>query len=441
MNHIDLAKAFRKLGVESLNDMQKATAKAMQAGKGDVVVLSPTGTGKTLAYLLPLVEMITPESETVQAVVIVPGRELALQSQQVLAALGAVRGMACYGGRAAMEEHRALKQLRPQVIFATPGRLNDHLAKGNISADDVRLLIIDEFDKCLDMGFENEMRTALASLPQVKRRVLLSATNSPRIPMFVENAKLECIDFVGEAEKVKQRIAVYEVKSDSKDKLDTLHRLLLAFNGESTIVFLNHRESVERTNAFLVEQGFVTSLFHGGLEQDARETALYRFANGSANVLVCTDLASRGLDIDDVQHIVHYHLPETADAYTHRIGRTARWDKLGNGYFILSEGERIPEYVDSEVQPFALPTNFGKAQMPRMATLYIGKGKKDKISKGDILGFLCKKGHLNNDDIGRIDVKERYAYVAVSRNKVKRLLADVAGEKIKGVKTIVEEVK
>ena len=441
MNHIDLAKAFRKLGVESLNDMQKATAKAMQAGKGDVVVLSPTGTGKTLAYLLPLIEMINPENDNVQAVVIVPGRELALQSQQVLAAVGAVRGMACYGGRTAMEEHRTLKQLRPQVVFATPGRLNDHLAKGNISANDVHLLIIDEFDKCLDMGFENEMRTALASLPHVQRRVLLSATNSPRIPLFVENAKLECIDFVGEAEKVKQRIAVYEVKSDSKDKLDTLHRLLLAFNGESTIVFLNHRESVERTNAFLVEQGFVTSLFHGGLEQDDREAALYRFANGSANVLVCTDLASRGLDIDDVQHIVHYHLPETADAYTHRIGRTARWDKLGNGYFILSEGERTPEYVDSEVQPFALPTTYGKAQMPRMATLYIGKGKKDKISKGDILGFLCKKGHLNNDDIGRIDVKERYAYVAVSRNKVKRLLADVAGEKIKGVKTIVEEVK
>ena len=340
-----------------------------------------------------------------------------------------------------MEEHRALKQLRPQVVFATPGRLNDHLAKGNISAADVRLLVIDEFDKCLDMGFENEMRTALASLSYVQRRVLLSATNSPRIPLFVEHAKLERIDFVDEVEKVKERIAVYEVKSDSKDKLATLHRLLLAFNGESTIVFLNHRESVERTNAFLLEQGYVTSLFHGGLEQDAREAALYRFANGSANVLVCTDLASRGLDIDDVRHIVHYHLPETADAYTHRIGRTARWDKQGNGYFILSANERIPEYVDSEVQPFDLPATSGSAQMPRMATLYIGKGKKDKISKGDILGFLCKKGHLNNDDIGRIDVKERYAYVAVSRNKVKRLLADVAGEKIKGVKTIVEEVK
>ena len=441
MNKIDMAKAFRKLGVESLNDMQKATAEAMKAGKGDVVVLSPTGTGKTLAYLLPLAEMINPDNDNVQAVVIVPGRELALQSQQVLADVGAVRGMACYGGRTAMEEHRALRQLRPQVVFATPGRLNDHLAKGNISANDVRLLVIDEFDKCLDMGFENEMRTALASLSYVQRRVLLSATNSPRIPLFVENAKLERINFVDEAEKVKERIAVYEVKSDSKDKLATLHRLLLAFNGESTIVFLNHRESVERTNAFLVEQGFVTSLFHGRLEQDAREAALYRFANGSANVLVCTDLASRGLDIDDVRHIVHYHLPETADAYTHRIGRTARWEKQGNGYFILSANERIPEYVDSEVQPFDLPATLGSAQMPRMATLYIGKGKKDKISKGDILGFLCKKGHLNNEDIGRIDVKERYAYVAVSRNKVKRLLADVAGEKIKGVKTIVEEVK
>jgi len=314
MNKIDLAKAFRKLGVESLNDMQKATAEAMKAGKGDVVVLSPTGTGKTLAYLLPLAEMINPDNDNVQAVVIVPGRELALQSQQVLADVGAVRGMACYGGRTAMEEHRALKQLRPQVVFATPGRLNDHLAKGNISANDVRLLVIDEFDKCLDMGFENEMRTALASLSYVQRRVLLSATNSPRIPLFVEHAKLERIDFVDEAEKVKERIAVYEVKSDSKDKLATLHRLLLAFNGESTIVFLNHRESVERTNTFLVEQGFVTSLFHGGLEQDAREAALYRFANGSVNVLVCTDLASRGLDIDDVRHIVHYHLPETADA-------------------------------------------------------------------------------------------------------------------------------
>lgn len=441
MNKIDLAKAFQKLGVESLNEMQMATADAMKDGKGDVVVLSPTGTGKTLAYLLPLAEMINPHNDNVQAVVIVPGRELALQSQQVLADVGAVRGMACYGGRTAMEEHRALKQLRPQVVFATPGRLNDHLAKGNILADDVRLLVIDEFDKCLDMGFENEMRTALAALPRVQRRVLLSATNSPRIPLFVQSTKLTCIDFVDEAEKVKQRIAVYEVKSDSKDKLEALYRLLMAFNGDSTIVFLNHRESVERTNMFLMEKGFVTSLFHGGLEQDAREAALYRFSNGSANVLVCTDLASRGLDIDDVRHVVHYHLPETPDAYTHRIGRTARWDKRGNGYFILSSGEQIPEYVDTEVQPFALTDTVGMPQMPRMATLYIGKGKKDKISKGDILGFLCKKGHLNNDDIGRIDVKERYAYVAVSRNKVKRLLADVAGEKIKGVKTIVEEVK
>lgn len=441
MNKIDLAKAFQKLGVESLNEMQMATADAMKDGKGDVVVLSPTGTGKTLAYLLPLAEMINPHNDNVQAVVIVPGRELALQSQQVLADVGAVRGMACYGGRTAMEEHRALKLLRPQVVFATPGRLNDHLAKGNILADDVRLLVIDEFDKCLDMGFENEMRTALAALPCVQRRVLLSATNSPRIPLFVQSTKLTCIDFVDETEKVKQRIAVYEVKSDSKDKLEALYRLLMAFNGDSTIVFLNHRESVERTNMFLMEKGFVTSLFHGGLEQDAREAALYRFSNGSANVLVCTDLASRGLDIDDVRHVVHYHLPETPDAYTHRIGRTARWDKRGNGYFILSSGEQIPEYVDIEVQPFALTDAVGMPQMPRMATLYIGKGKKDKISKGDILGFLCKKGHLNNDDIGRIDVKERYAYVAVSRNKVKRLLADVAGEKIKGVKTIVEEVK
>lgn len=429
---------LHKLGIDRLTPMQQAVSEA--DSRHDVVVLSPTGTGKTLAYMLPLIKSIDTESDAVQAVVVVPGRELALQSQRVLSSIGSIRSCACYGGRMAMDEHRMLRQIRPQVVFATPGRLNDHLDKGNLEADQVRTLVIDEFDKCLDLGFEAEMQALLRSLRCIRRRILLSATPSERIPDFVDIRSVVCIDYLDENPAVQQRIKMFEVRSETKDKLDTLHLLLCSLNGESAIVFLNHRQSVERADEFLRQRGFTTSLFHGGLEQPRREAALYRFANGSANVLVCTDLASRGLDIDNVLHIIHYHLPETEDAYTHRIGRTARWDKSGSSYFILSPDECAPPYAAESLEALTLPTPPPSPVPPRMVTLYIGKGKKDKISRGDILGFLCKKGHLKPTDIGRIDVNARYAYVAVDRQKVRQLLANVVGEKIKGLKTLIEEV-
>ena len=231
--------------------------------------------------------------------------------------------------------------------------------------------------------------------------------------------------------------------SPEKDKLETLAQLLSELGEQSSIVFLNYRDSVERTAEFLSKRRFSVSLFHGGLDQRQREDALYRFSNGSALTLVCTDLASRGLDIPEVENIIHYHLPETQDNYIHRVGRTARWDKEGRAFFLLHESETLPEYVKEEVELFSLdaslPTH--RAPAPRMNTLYIGKGKKDKISKGDIVGFLCKKGGLETTEIGRIDVKDRYAYVAVKREKVQQVLRQTKGEKIKGIKTLVELVK
>ena len=207
-------------------------------------------------------------------------------------------------------------------------------------------------------------------------------------------------------------------------------------------MFLNYRESVERVNSYLVEQGFTTSCFHGGLEQRQREDALYRFSNGSANVLVSTDLASRGLDIPNIENIIHYHLPESEDGYIHRVGRTARWDAKGRSFFILNSEEHIPDYVEGEVVTYADEKPQQTMPLaPKMATIYIGKGKKDKISKGDIVGFLCKSGGLKADEIGRIDVKERYAYVAVKRQKLQQVLRQTHGEKIKGIKTIIEEVR
>ena len=179
----------------------------------------------------------------------------------------------------------------------------------------------------------------------------------------------------------------------------------------------------------------------GGMEQKLREDAIYKFSNGSANILVATDLASRGLDIPDIDNIIHYHLPIDHDSYVHRIGRTARWENSGNAYFILGPEEHLPDFVPQDLQTVSLPDNLPLPPKPLMSTIYIGKGKKDKISKGDILGFLCKKGGLTTADIGRIDVAERYAYAAVKTTKVKGMLNNVKGEKIKGLKTIIEPVK
>ena len=409
-----------KLGIQQLNEMQVAVDEAISSTTDDVVVLSPTGSGKTLAYLLPLVGQLNALSDNVQMVVIVPGRELALQSADVLKSMGCgVRAMGIYGGRPAMDEHRAMRKTRPHVLFATPGRLNDHIDKGNIDPSTIRVLVIDEFDKCLAMGFHNEMSAAIEHLPQVRRRVLLSATDAEAIPRFVNMRHVRRLSFLGHDEQVPDRVQVYVVHSPVKDKLETLSQLLREQGDKSSIVFLNFRDSVERTAQYLDGQGFVTSAFHGGLDQKAREEALYKFSNGSANVLVATDLASRGLDIPDVGNIIHYHLPVGPDEYVHRVGRTARWTASGRAYFILGPEEQLPGYVEAEVLQHDLPT----------------------ISKGDIVGFLCKIAQLDKADIGRIDVMERYAYVAVDSHKVTQVLRLTRNAKIKGVRTVVEPVR
>ena len=442
MKDVIINNVLKKLNIDSLNAMQQEAQECILRGRNDVVILSPTGTGKTLAYLLPLVQMIDTQSEEVQALVIVPGRELAMQSDAVLKSMGTgIRSQACYGGRAAMDEHRVLKQNRPHVIFGTPGRLNDHLDKGNIDSHHIKYIVIDEFDKCLEMGFMNEMSKLVGKLTNLQRRLLLSATDAEQIPQFVEMKRTDRLDYLIEEEPLNDRVEVYRVDSPEKDKLETLAQLLASLGNTQSIVFLNYRDSVERTDEFLSKRGFITSAFHGGLEQRQREDALYKFSNGSSTVLVSTDLASRGLDIPHIENIIHYHLPSTEDALVHRVGRTARWDQMGKTFFLIGPEEHLPEFVEAE--PFSINETAKKLPIPqpRMATLYIGKGKKDKISKGDIVGYLCKKGGLEPSEIGRIDVNDRYAYAAVNKGKVQQVLRLTRGEKIKGIRTVVELVR
>jgi hypothetical protein len=269
----------------------------------------------------------------------------------------------------------------------------------------------------------------------MERRILLSATDSPSIPDFVGTDYCR-LSYLDDEEPVSSRINIRCVLSPEKDKLSALKGLLCTLGTQKNLVFANHRQSVERIGAYLSSEKIMADIFHGGMEQRDRERALYRFMNGSCNVFVCTDLASRGLDIPDVDNIIHYHLPIDEESYIHRNGRTARWDKVGNAFLLLGPEETIPPYVQLTGGEYCLPASLPVPSFPLWATVYVGKGKKDKISRGDILGFLTKIGGLEGKQIGRIDVLPQWSYVAVERRAVKALLSRIKGQKIKGIKTI-----
>lgn len=437
-----IQKILANLKIDRLNPMQESAVAAWKEEGKDLILLSPTGSGKTLAYLLPLLSGLKPGVEGVQALVLVPSRELALQIGQVFKAMNTeFKAVSCYGGRPAMDEHRTIKGVRPSVIIGTPGRMNDHLAKQNFAAGTVTTLVIDEFDKCLEFGFQEEMAAVIGQLPALKRRFLLSATDAEEIPQFTGLGRTIRLDFLRPDGQPAPRIHLYKVLSPEKDKLETLYRLLCTLGSRSTLVFCNHRESVERVGKYLASKRLQCGIFHGGMEQDDRERSLYKFRNGSCHVLVSTDLAARGLDIPAIENVVHYHLPANEDGYIHRNGRTARWEAEGDSYLILHPEEALPGYIADGPETFALPEVTPPPSQPEFVTLYIGKGKKDKINKTDIVGFLSKKGNLGKDEIGRVDVKDHYAFAAVSRKKIRQTLNLIRDEKIKGVKTRIEEAK
>lgn len=439
---MDIKRILANLHIDSLNPMQEAALDAGRDSK-DIILLSPTGSGKTLAFLLPLLNDLSESGTGVQAVILVPSRELALQIETVFKSMGtSYNVMSCYGGRPAMEEHRVMKNINPSVIIGTPGRMNDHLLKQNFDSSSVRFLVIDEFDKCLEFGFYEEMSAVISLLPNLQKHYLLSATDASEIPEFTGLNDVLKLSFLSDEKDLSNsRVHLYKVQSPDKDKLESLYKLLCMLGNRSSLVFCNYRESVERIGNYLSSKKLYNETFHGGMEQQNREKALYKFRNGSCNVFISTDLASRGLDIPNIDNVIHYHMPVNEESYIHRNGRTARWNAVGNAFFILSAEEKVPDYIKDDPELFVLDENPPKPSLPKWVTLYIGKGKKDKLNKVDIAGFLYKKGNLQREDIGQIDVKEHYAYVAICRKKLKQTLNLIKGEKIKGLKTIIEETK
>ncbi|HMI60753.1 MAG TPA: DEAD/DEAH box helicase, partial [Puia sp.] len=328
-----ISKMLTPLKIDELNELQLAALKAGQEDK-DLVLLSDTGSGKTLGYLLPILALMDEKATGTQALVIVPSRELAIQIEQVFKLMGTgLKVTCCYGGHLRETEENNLVEA-PALIIGTPGRLADHLRRGNIHPETIRTLVLDEFDKSLELGFQEEMEAIIASLRSLTKRILTSATAAVEVPAFVGLRTEQTLDFLS-GEKP-ERLALQLVKSPDADKLETLFRLICRIGDRSAVVFCNHRESVERVSAFLKEKSIVNVFYHGALEQPERDSALAKFRNGSSDVLVTTDLASRGLDVPNIRYIIHYHLPATEDVFIHRNGRTARMDASGTAILLLS---------------------------------------------------------------------------------------------------------
>lgn len=432
---MELESIYKKLQIQEMNQMQKSTYKTTENNQ-DVVLLSPTGSGKTLAFLFPVLRNLKKNTPGIQTLILIPSRELGLQIEQVFKSMGTdFKVSVCYGGHDKKIEVNNLIQA-PAVLIGTPGRIVYHLRNNNFDPKTIKTLVLDEFDKALELGFHKDMEFISNSLKNVSQRILTSATAMDEIPEFTGLKNEKVVDFLKLAE-AKPDIQLKKVMTISEEKLDTLFNLICKIGNKRTLIFCNHREAVDRISELLREKGIDRETFHGGMEQDERERALLKFKNDSARILITTDLASRGLDVPEVESIVHYQLPYQEDAFIHRNGRTARMNAKGFVYLIMTAEENFP-FIKNNT-PEESVAGFTKVpEKPHFQTVYISAGKKDKVNKVDILGYLLKKGELQKEDVGLIEVKDTTSYVAVSRNKVSGLLKKLANEKLKGKKVKME---
>lgn len=425
-----------KFGIDQLNPMQKKMLESA-AGKKDMILLSPTGSGKTIAFILPVLKMLKPPTGRVQCIVIAPSRELVIQIGEVFKSLAPdFKVTVLYGGHKVEDEVNSLRVV-PDIIVSTPGRLLDHINRRNVDVLPVRILVLDEFDKTLELGFEDELKKIVARLKNVSRFILTSATRADVLPDFLKLQDPIEINFLEENARLRKRLLVNRVNADGKDKLDSLAALLHNLNSgpepERSIIFVNHRESAERVAEYLKRHDVDCVLYHGALDQRQRESAIVAFNNGSKPFLVATDLAARGLDIQGVKNVIHYHQALTPEAYTHRNGRTARVEEEGEVYILVGPEEDIREFTEFD-REMHLDTSIKSNLRSGLVTMAINAGKKEKISKGDILGFLTKECGIEGDRIGKITVFDHYSLFAVPAEDENTVLSVSRKAPIKGKK-------
>jgi len=423
--------------------MQEAAMEAYQQN-ADLQLISPTGSGKTLAYLLPLFLKLTAEhpdnhTQKMLAMIIVPTRELALQIEQVFKQMGSQYKInCCYGGHSVRIEKNNLSEL-PAVLVGTPGRIAYHIRNENMQVKTCKYLVLDEFDKSLEAGFQDEMEYILKQMPKLEKKVLCSATAIAKIPDFVRLTSPITLNYTQGIQQPISGMKLKQVRVLGDDKLEALMLLIGLLKDKSAIVFCNHRDAVNRISEQLSKHKVIHGFYHGGLEQIDREKTLIKLRNKTIQLLISTDLASRGLDIPEIDVVIHYQLPLKEDAMVHRNGRTARMEAEGEVYFLLDENDHLPDFLESKPKEIQLPETFELPTPPQWKTLFIKAGKKDKINKMDIVGMLLQKAKLNKEELGKIEVLDHSAYAAIKANKFKQVLQLIQTEKLKGRKIRMEE--
>lgn len=432
--HKNKRQILDKLDITALNEMQEAAQLALFSSK-EVVLLSPTGTGKTLAFLLPLIAQLDTALEEVQLLIIVPSRELASQIEHVAREMGTgYKIVAMYGGQSFNTDRQHIKH-RPSILIGTPGRVADHLRRSTFSTSYIQTLVLDEFDKSLEVGFEAEMSEILNLLPALERKVLTSATQGVDIPPFVKMAHPVVVDYLHQGVA---KLAVKAIVSLEKDKLDTLVKTLAHLGSQAGIIFCNFKDTIARISDYLLDHGIPHGTFYGGMEQWERELNLLKFRNGTYRLLLATDLAARGIDVPQLDFILHYHLPVRLEEFTHRNGRTARMNATGTAYVLHWRNERLPDFIPELDQEYLHDKEL--PQPSPWVTLSLTGGRKDKISKGDIAGFFFKQAGLAKEQLGTIEVKNTNSFVAVKKDALTTVFHTLDNKRLKKAKIRLQQV-
>ncbi|MDA8429098.1 MAG: ATP-dependent RNA helicase DbpA [Geobacteraceae bacterium] len=437
-----LLKNLASLGYVAMTPIQAHSLPLILAGK-DVIARAKTGSGKTAAFGIGLLSQLEVASPVVQALVLCPTRELADQVGKELRRLArftdnikvlTLCGGVPFGPQLSSLEHGA------HIVVGTPGRLLDHLRRGSLQLKGLKTLVLDEADRMLDMGFQDEINALIAAAPLKRQTLLFSATYPAEIAGMSHAIQHEAhevsVDEVHEEGAIEQLL--FEVEKEQR--ITAVARLLGHYRPESALVFCNTRADCQELAAALVALGFVALAIHGDLEQRERDQVLLRFANRSASVLVATDVAARGLDIKDLPAVINYELPRDPEIHIHRIGRTGRAGGLGLALSLVTrqEGRRV-QAIESllglsipsgDLDALGVPT--GRPPAPPMVTVCIDGGRKHKLRPGDILGALTGDGGMAGSEVGRIDIFDYHAFVAIVRSSAAQALACLARNRIKG---------
>jgi len=418
-----------ELGYDQPTPIQVEAIPLLLAGK-DLVGHSKTGSGKTAAFALPILQNIVLATRTLQALVVCPTRELCAQVAREIRTLGRKHDglvvLTVSGGEPIRTQVNALDR-GVHVAVGTPGRLLDHLGRGTVNMEAITTLVLDEADRMLDMGFQADVEKILGALPTSRQTAFFSATFPGSIEAMSRAYQRDAVKVtIGAPEQATPEIRQLSLAVDTNTKHDALHWILGEYPHDSALVFCNLKATVTELTRALTSSDISVDCLHGDLDQFHRDQVLAKFRNQSVRVLVATDVAGRGIDVEDLDLVINYEMPEQAKIYLHRIGRTGRAGKLGIAVSLVTSRDRrrlaaIEDLAGSRMERLArLPVGETETKAPprsaRMNTIMISGGRKDKLRPGDILGALTGEAvGLDAADVGKIEIHDRYSYVAVSK--------------------------